>query len=278
MRKQDLKVGVEYAVHLNPTKARSRYGRDKPLKATVVEVDGTVERKLTVVGYSGSYGPWTDYRGEREPGQTIPHERVLKEHGVVVELAEPVQKGTLSPSGQYVENRYSGFRPVEEYEQDDFEAEARMVTRVALKNGGCFVSTWADYEADQKDAARYEQERVEKEARDLAFAQAQEPIVEAKLESVLDAFRAAGYTVTEQYPYAWRDEDPAETYRIEEYHCVRPGEEADNFGYVEVVPQYRGGHTHVEHSLADRYPMVDIAIKKLRADDLLRLVGEPVPA
>jgi hypothetical protein len=275
MRKQDLKEGVEYAIYLNPSAARSRWSHSPPRKATLVEIGGSVEERVKIVGYHGSYREMTDFRKPETSNE--PYEKALKETGIVVDLAEPISGRKLSPSGLYVETRYGGLAPVEEYEQEDFEAEVQQRTRIALKNGACFISTWAEHEQAEKDAAEAKRKRVAEEKREHEIALAGVAAVEAKLDTVLNIFRAAGYTVEEDYSYGSSYEaNPAEVYCVDEYHLTRPGVERSRFGHhVEIDLQYRSNHGLVRKTEAERYPLIGFTISKLSADDLLRLVGTP---
>ena len=194
MRKSDLKVGEEYAVFFSPSEARSSYRRSEPVKAKLVEIGGEIVETFKVVG-----GARFSYSRHDNP-----QERRLVLRGMIVELAEPVKRGKISPSGEYVTTGYgrgySEFVPVEEYEGEGEGVEPRMVTRVALENGGCFVSTWAEYEQEKADSVRAKIQREEQAKLELKLARAREPELLNTLNGVISSMKQRGFSHAFDYP------------------------------------------------------------------------------
>ena len=266
MRKNDLKVGETYAVHMSPTTARRKWGVNKPLKATLVAVQGEVAETLNVVGFS-SYGKVKPFgEGWAEKAKTV------SEQGIVVELAEPVRRGYVSPSGRYVESGGYGYRsrasydPAERYEQDEFKGEPNMVTRIVLENGGCFVSTWADWEAEQAEQKAAKERRKDAAARALAQAQENAPKVQATLDRLTQLLGERGFSVERAKSYISDD------YLPDAYEATRTSDE-NGFDRLTIDLVYHDTSGFVLPQRANSHPLADVRITNMPAWLLLDLLG-----
>jgi len=274
MRKNELKVGETYAVHLSPNTARRKWGINKPLKATLVAVDGTIEETLTVVGWN-HYGKLTSF----EDG---PQEWTVAERGIVVDLVDDdARRGDLSPSGRYVSLRgmrlygrvdRASFDAAEEYEfvstdeEERYKAMPYRTSRIALESGACFVSTWAEYEASQEAEKAWEERRRREAAEALAAAQAGAEEAAGVVSRVLDHLLAAGFVIEEEASYSI---GRAEDYLPEAYLARKDDVR------VRIELQYYNNNWRVERKQADGHPLTGCVIEKLTGEALLALVATP---
>lgn len=185
MRKTDLKVGEEYAVVMRPQRGRSRYNRATPIRATLVNPGGRVERTVKVFARDPKTRKLTD----------AVEEAVSFEKGIVVKLAEPrersvpkVYDGVRADGTAYRSFGYSA-------DGNKREMEKIVETEIALENAGCFVSTWADYQAELIREAEAKVAREKHEAEDFEKARQGEPAVRDRLDALVAMLRARGFAV-----------------------------------------------------------------------------------
>ena len=194
MRKTELKIGETYACTSRPQ--RGRYGW-KPFKATLVALSGTqiVKEQKTV----------------RKDGEV--YVDTTKRTGIMVELAEPIERkrdeyilgrgyGPVSPEAQAVLKAHEGAKVTD------------VVTVVALENAGCFVSTWAEYEAEQKRKKQLETARALQMDKERKAEEAEADDAE---ERVLQARHKLAFTFGDEFTEIDRTDWRGATYRYGDY-------------------------------------------------------------
>jgi hypothetical protein len=138
MNKKDIHVGESYAVSLHPINWDGWRGTmATALEAKVVDLNGVISKTINRVVFN-------DINAEGVKQWKV-NEDTLVESGIIVDLAVPITRTV----NKYKYNGYSPGTPGENGFPSDFgETEEITITRVALKNGRCFRSTWAEYGAD----------------------------------------------------------------------------------------------------------------------------------
>jgi hypothetical protein len=183
MKKTELKVGEEYAVFLSPGTARRfnndrRYFSGTPLRVTLLEV-GAVEG----VWDRGSFSSTHSYKKMDGMKVTIPSNA---EENDAAAATVPI---TIYESSAELAKSLGLKIAPKEKNPNAWNRGMRSATWtrdfLLLENAGCFVSTWADYEAREKANAdatveRAARDKAEREANDAAA-----PAIEAKLQRVL---------------------------------------------------------------------------------------------
>ena len=172
MQAKDLIEGVEYAVFRKPVRYGG-YGWDRPIKAMLVDKSANiVVDSIIVVKEDG-----TEYVKE------------TRESGLLVTLAEPfvVTRDT---------HRASGYSGKAHATAEDRNKQVKVkVGEWILKSGGCFRSTWADWEAEVAEKEEWAKTRAaERKAREegvMASAAARY----ATLRSLIAQYEADGFQI-----------------------------------------------------------------------------------
>ena len=168
MKRSELKVGETYAVFGTPGAARRYMNRsyyyDKPFKATVIALDGT----LVVREYQEI---------SRSNGQLF--DRQVTASGIIVEVA-PFKRET--PKFQLMSG-YSDMPPrvAKFWDKVADEKTIETVTQIALENAGCFVSTWAEYERQVAEQEAWDARRIEEMRQQKARETEQAPVHERRV-------------------------------------------------------------------------------------------------
>lgn len=227
MKKSELKVGVEYAVLGSPGAVRSwngryRSSRDKPIKATVIDLDFKEMRATQSGGVSG-------YLSERMV------------FGIAVDTGSKV----FVHGDERVRNKDGSFKKKPKSQRsygDNFVTKSVQYEydyRV-LENAGCFISTWEDYLAGEqatKDA------QAEREARDQAEREARtaaEADIKVRVNAVLDFFTEVGEVKLSRDEWRRRKDD-----EYDDFEVVGKKPVPDEDGDLDVV-LFRGEFTYAE--------------------------------
>jgi len=198
MKKQELKVGVEYAVVMRSRAARSRYGVS-PFKATLIDIN--FSEKRMGLAYR-SYG-----------SQAILEEKVVK--GIAVDTGSKVfVKGDVplrneDGTFQVRSDAPYGKKYITKPEQFSYDY-------IVLENAGCFISTWEEWEEKQKAdaelAARTKAERAQKERE----RKANEASIKSRVDAVLATLGRVGEVKIETSEWR-RDNLP------DDFYVMQPG-------------------------------------------------------
>jgi len=264
MRKQDLKVGEEYAAYLNPSTARRNWGRGKPHRVRLIALEGEIRDTFTV-------RTWEGERDERTPGTK---EVTGFTKGILVEWLgdEPVTRhvpeiaGSWSAPYRYSTGRrdavyltpadgLSGLRH-DDPEADTVESKDRTYGRVCLENAGCFVQTWAEQLAEDKAEVEYKEERRKRQQAQWEEEARLDAPRREKLAELIDRLTSMGYEVRADFLYGDdRDKNPwrYEVFRVD-------GDESPTFAFT-LDPAY---------SSQDK--LLHVKVEKMNTDTLVELL------
>lgn len=159
VKRKDLTEGVEYACYTHPTREGTWHWRtNTPFKATLVSLNYSEQRLVP--------GSWRD-----------PVARMRTVSGIAVDIGKPIEYevdvAVKNKDGtpKYTKDRYYGRRAVTRKKKVSYPY-------LILENGGCFRSTWADYEAEVAAKKAADKRRAEeREATIQAETEAEKTVV-----------------------------------------------------------------------------------------------------
>lgn len=165
MKKSDLVVGVEYACFTRPGASKRRYSYETPFRAKLIDVNFVEQRWVRSGGYDGLYA-----------------KRAVS--GIAVDTGTPVTvKATLGlvdkdKNPVYIDQGrgYGKRRKTRE--------KTYTYDYLLLENAGCFLSTWAEYEAAEAERKSAEQARKDRDLAEREARTAAEPKVGARLKAI----------------------------------------------------------------------------------------------
>lgn len=262
MRKQDLKVGEEYAAYLNPSTARRNWGRGKPHRVRLIALEGEIRDTFTVRTWEGE---------ERTPGTK---EITGFTKGILVEWLddEPVTRHVPEIAGSWsAPYRYSSGRRDAVYltpadglsglrhndpEADTVESKDRTYGRVCLENAGCFVQTWAEQLAEDKAEVEAKEERRKRQQAQWEEEARLDAPRREKLAELIDRLTSMGYEVRADFLYSdERQQDPWQ------YDVYRPSGDGTHTFAFRLDPNY---------SSQDK--LLYVEVEKMNTDVLVELL------
>ena len=226
MKKNELKVGEEYAAFRQAEHRSQRsYSFDKPMRVKLIELGG--ELSDTFVARS------TVYKDGAAAG-TKDNEQTVKVNGIIAEIIGDPIVATVPDVTRSTHGRTKALIPAyaveklyRSYGSDEPEigSHERSYQRVALENAGCFLMTWAQWEAKQVAEKKREEKSKREHEEQVAREAANDPAMRAKLQAMVDALVERGLEVDARHglppgrPDPWYD---AATRRATHVGAARP--------------------------------------------------------
>lgn len=216
MKKSELVIGEEYACVRTPGVARSRhnYGA-QPFKARLVSLDFAEDRYEPASGYYSS-SPW---RERRQVGIAVDTgEKVVAEAqiGVTKRDAKGKVERVMAKDG------YGGL-------QQKLRTKKFSYDYVILENGGCFLSTWAEYEAEEKAEAECVAARERSKNAEAKRLSENDPAVRVRVEGIVARLKElAGEGAQVWYTrYDWQRDGDINPEDVSVARPCKPGEYND---------------------------------------------------
>lgn len=238
MQKKSLKVGEEYAVFRRPSDTRRyndgyrSYNRGTPMRAKLVAIEGEISDTFTI--------RTTVYNAEQNKNVgTKDVEQTVSVKGIVVELLDEPFVAQRVPDVARVDTGYSRNHPLvpafaisapyRSYGSDEPEVgtHERSYTSIVLQNAGCFLSTWAEYEAEEIRHAEAKEKRKEEMVAQVASEKRRNPVNRQHLAALISYLTARGFNVKPEFlydderdkgdPYMYEvrsKDDPARSFRL----------------------------------------------------------------
>jgi hypothetical protein len=201
MRKQDLEIGVEYAVFTKPSASRrSRWYRGKPMRAKLIAIEGEVTDTFEITEHT--------YDLDTKQSEIKSEPTVVGTKGIVVELLDTKFEREVPEVGR-VSHRYGNdhyLTPAHRIQHpgrygwpEFLKSKKRSYSTIALENAGCFYMTWADYEAEvaEEEAAHAESRKRMRES--LDHNNERDPARRAMLSKLLQLLRDRGFEVDDSF-------------------------------------------------------------------------------
>lgn len=173
MKKQDLIEGVEYACYMNPATARSRYRFEKPFRAILVSKSFTEDRPVPSGGWrTGGYD------------QLKPVSGIAVDTGKKVKIKASLPKRNKDGTFKWSRPTQYGSKHILTHPEETFEYDY-----VLLKNAGCILQPWAEYEAEQAERKRWDEEHARQRQAEREENAARADEVLNRVNAVVEALR-----------------------------------------------------------------------------------------